>query len=97
VTLLETFHDGSLPASTGFVDVEPAGVVVSVVKRAEDGDDLIVRAYEAHGRRAAATIRFPNWERTIETDFAPFEIRTFRVPRDPAAAVTETDLLEEPA
>jgi alpha-mannosidase len=97
VTLLETFHDGSLPASTGFVDVEPAGVVVSVVKRAEDGDDLIVRAYEAHGRRAAATIRFPNWERTIETGFAPFEIRTFRVPRDPAAAVTETDLLEEPA
>ncbi|CAN5848403.1 hypothetical protein BH20CHL5_BH20CHL5_02060 [soil metagenome] len=97
VTLLETFHEGPLAASASFLDVEPAGVVISVVKRAEDGQDLIVRAYEAHGRPAAATIRFPGRERTIAVAFAPFEIRTFRVPRDPAATVTETDLLEEPA
>jgi len=97
VTLLETFHDGPLPGSNGFAEVEPAAVVVSVVKRAEEGDDLIVRAYEAHGRPVAATIRFASWQRTIEADFAPFEIRTFRVPRDGGTPVTETDLLEEPA
>ncbi len=97
VTLLETFHEGPLAASASFLEVEPAAVVVSVVKRAEDGEDLIVRAYEAHGQPAAVTMRLPHWERTIEAEFAPFEIRTFRVPRDPAAPMTDTDLLEEPA
>ncbi len=50
----------------------------------EDTDDLVVRAYEAHGRETRATLRFPAWDRTRR--FGPFEIKTFRVPGDPDAA-----------
>ena len=32
----------------------------------------------------------------IEQPFGPYQIRTFRVPRDPAAPVTEVDLVERP-
>jgi alpha-mannosidase len=34
-----------------------AGLLVDTVKRAEDGDELVVRLYEAHGGRGAARLR----------------------------------------
>ncbi|MGC8781361.1 MAG: alpha-mannosidase [Anaerolineae bacterium] len=95
IALLATYHpEGPLPQAAGFIAVEPAHVVVSVLKRAEDGDDLILRAVETIGVPARATICLPQWERTVEADFGPTEIKTFRVPRDPAQKVVETDLLE---
>jgi alpha-mannosidase len=36
----------------------------------------------------------PLVDRTIEAEFGPAEIKTFRVPRDSGGAVVETDLLE---
>ncbi|MGW5449372.1 alpha-mannosidase [Streptomyces asiaticus] len=95
-TLLETFHDGPIPQVRANVDDGAGAVTVSVVKCAEDGSgDLMVRAYESHGRAAAARITLPLLgDRAIEADFGPYEIRTFRVPRDPALPVIETDLLE---
>ncbi|BBJ37785.1 alpha-mannosidase [Streptomyces antimycoticus] len=95
-TLLETFHGGPIPQVRANVDDGAGAVTVSVVKGAEDGSgDLVVRAYESHGRAAAARITLPLLgERAIEADFGPYEIRTFRVPRDPALPVIETDLLE---
>ena len=35
------------------------GVVVEALKRAEDGDGLVLRVYEAHGGRGRATVRLP--------------------------------------
>ena len=35
------------------------GVVVEALKRAEDGDGLVLRVYEAHGGRGQATVRLP--------------------------------------
>ncbi|MCG0288425.1 alpha-mannosidase [Streptomyces sp. PSAA01] len=96
LTLLETFHSGPFPQVRANVDDGAGAVTVSVVKGAEDGSgDLMVRAYESHGRAAAARITLPLLgDRAIEADFGPYEIRTFRVPRDPALPVAETDLLE---
>ncbi|WP_432251789.1 alpha-mannosidase [Streptomyces sp. HNM1019] len=95
-TLLETFHSGPFPQVRANVDDGAGAVTVSVVKGAEDGSgDLVVRAYESHGRAAGARITLPLLgDRAIEADFGPYEIRTFRVPRDPALPVVETDLLE---
>ncbi len=93
--LFATFHpQGDLPLSTSFIQVEPANVLVSVLKQAEDGPDLILRAYETDKSRAHAVINLPAWNRQIETDFGPCEIKTLRIPRDPAQPVIETDFLE---
>jgi alpha-mannosidase len=90
-----TYHpDGKLPQRDSFIDVQPENVVVSVLKQAEDGDDLIVRAYETTKTATQATIRLPRWNRVIEAKFAPGAIKTFRVPRDSAKPVIETNLLE---
>jgi alpha-mannosidase len=94
VVLLATFHDGPLPQQNSYVFSEPDNVVVSVVKQAEDGDDLIVRAYETAKMATEAVIHLSQWKRTISASFGPCEIKTFRVPADAAQPVTETSLIE---
>lgn len=96
VALIGTYHpDGKLPQSDSFIEVSPTNVVVTVLKQAEDNDDLIVRAYETTKTASHATIKLPKWGRVIEAAFAPCEIKTFRVPQDTALPVRETDMLED--
>lgn len=95
VTVIESYHPaGTLPQSHSFLHVDQPNVIVSVLKKAEDNDDLILRAYESQQAATDATICLPRWERTIQARFGPSEIKTFRVPRDPARPVSETNLLE---
>jgi hypothetical protein len=66
--LLEA-HDGPLPSTTSFIEVEPASVVLTVLKpagnpasrqaslEADPADGLALRVYESSGRPTTATIR----------------------------------------
>ncbi len=92
--LLETYHNGPLPMTNSYLSVDAESVVVAALKQAEDNDDLIVRCHEQHGMPARARIDLWLWDRTIEAEFGPCEIKTFCVPRDPALPATETSLLE---
>lgn len=96
VVMFGTFHPkGSLPQSASFIEVQPPQIQVTVLKRAEDNDDLIIRAVETTQAAVSGTISLPQWKRTIETSFVPGEIKTLRVPRDGAKQIVETNLLEE--
>ena len=93
--LYESYHPGSLPAQSSFADDGGGDVVVTVLKGAEEEDgSLVVRAYESAGRPASATIAVPVAGRSIEAEFRAHELKTFLVPRDAAAPVAETNLLE---
>jgi alpha-mannosidase len=95
VAIIETFHEhGQLPQHDAFVKVDQNNIAISAVKKAENNDDLILRCYETNKVQTDATIRLPRWERTITATWGPCEIKTFRVPQDPAQPVTETNLLE---
>src|SRR5882757_7984618 len=95
--MLESFHDGRLPAQSSFASISDGSVTVSAIKQAEEGTgDLVVRAYESAGREQHARIDLTLLGRTIEAEFRPYEIKTFLVPGDPAAPVAEVDLLEFP-
>jgi alpha-mannosidase len=98
LALVESCHPGTLEQRRSFVAVEPASVLLSVLKHAEDpGGDLVLRAYESAGRPVArAAINLPMLGRRIETAFAAHQIKTFRVPADPRLPAVETDLLERP-
>jgi alpha-mannosidase len=89
--LIETFHEGPLPQRNSYGDEGGGEVVVTAVKAAEDGDGVVVRAYESAGRASGARIEVLG--RTIDADFGANEIKTFVVPRD-GGDVRETDLLE---
>lgn len=92
--LPEHAHPGHLPAAQGFCAVESSSVVVTAVKAAEDGDAVVVRAYETTGRPGNAVIDLRFLDRRIDAVFAPSEIKTFLVPTNPKDPVRETSLLE---
>lgn len=52
-------HEGSLPAEHSFASVSPANVVLSAMKKTEDGNGVILRVYEATGQKTTATVTLP--------------------------------------
>ena len=61
------------PAAPGLTAIGPGNIVVSEVKKAEAGDELVVRLYEAEGAQCTATVRldpatFGRVETATETD-----------------------------
>jgi alpha-mannosidase len=52
-------HDGILPAEHSFVGVEGGDVVLTALKKTEDGDALLLRFYEWAGKTADVQITLP--------------------------------------
>jgi len=69
LSFFEKPHDGPLPASKSFFASEPANVILSAVKLAEDSNSLILRIYEAAGSDSTAHITLPATPKSVqETD-----------------------------
>lgn len=83
--LIESLHRGPLPQRASYASDGGGDVVLTVIKRAEDGGGYTVRAYETAGR--PATVRLGVLGRELDASFGPHEIKTFVDGR-------ETDLLE---
>ena len=92
--IYQGIHPGHRPLTASFLAVDAPNVVVSVVKKAEEGDDLIVRCYETSGRAAEATLDLGLVKRRWSGRFRPFEIKTLRVPLT-GGEIREVNLLEE--
>jgi len=92
--IYQGIHPGDQPASASFLSVDVPDVVVSVLKKAEDGDDLIVRCYETAGRATTATLNLGLVHRQWTGTFNPLEIKTLRVPRS-GGEIREVNVLEE--
>jgi alpha-mannosidase len=52
-------HPGSWPQKRSFAAVEPANVIVTALKKAEDSDDLIFRFYEFEGKATDVKLDLP--------------------------------------
>ncbi len=92
--LATTFHQGPLPQKGSFLQVESDSVIASVLKQAEEGEALILRLYETSKNASTATLSLPLLNRSFEVGFGPCEIKTLRIPLDPAQPVEEVNLLE---
>jgi alpha-mannosidase len=57
--MVTTAHAGTLPASHSFASVTPENVVLTAVKKAEDADGLIFRAYEWAGKDGTVEFHVP--------------------------------------
>jgi alpha-mannosidase len=87
-------HRGNRPLSASFLSVDAPDVVVSVVKKAEEGDALIIRCYETAGRPTKASLDLGLVKRRWTGNFHPLEIKTLRVPRD-GGEIREVNVLEQ--
>jgi alpha-mannosidase len=62
-------HQGSLPDTHSFLQVEPENVVVTALKKAEDSSDLLVRFYEWAGKSSDVRLQlFPAGESALDTN-----------------------------
>jgi alpha-mannosidase len=52
-------HEGSLPATHSFVQIEPKNVILTAVKKAEDDNAVIFRFYEFEGKPSQVRLRLP--------------------------------------
>lgn len=50
-------HTGDLPARHGFAELLMPNVMLSGMKRAEEGDGLVIRLYETDGKATTAQMR----------------------------------------
>ncbi len=90
----EHAHSGRLPVTLSVLRIEPGNVVTLVCKQAEDSNDIIVRAYETESRPTRAKLALPMLGFAWEADFAPLQIRTWRVTIGSPCSVAETNGLE---
>ena len=78
--VLTDVHKGDLPAQHSFVQISPSNLVLTGLKKAEDGDAWVVQWYDAKGEASDATVTFPKplkkaaLSNFIEEDGAPLAV-----------------------
>jgi alpha-mannosidase len=96
VYVIESAHGGEFPAERSFCAVgEGSTVIISTIKRSEDHDGWIVRAFEAGGGESRAELDFTWLGLKASFPFKPYEIKTIKI-ADGDGKITETGLLEFP-
>ncbi|MDR1948845.1 MAG: hypothetical protein LBQ38_05610, partial [Spirochaetaceae bacterium] len=90
----ESVHPGELPREQRFCRINrDSTVIIPVIKRSEEDDGWIIRAFEAAGQAAEADIDFCRIGVRKRFSFTAFEIKTIKI-TDADGAVSETNLLE---
>lgn len=70
IAVITDAHKGRLPESHSFVRLEPANLVLTTIKKAEDSDAWVVQWYEAKGREVEATLTLPKVPKgVVRTNF----------------------------
>ena len=75
IPIIEESHRGNLPKSHSFVSIQPENVILTVMKKAEDSDHLILRFYETAGKDVEAVIQIEGvLKDVVETDLMEKEV-----------------------
>ena len=90
VVLCEANHDGTLGAEKSFFSAETKSVNITVLKKAEDDDCIVVRGVEFDGVSQQVDITVNG--KIYSIDVEPYEIFTARINKD---AICKTDMLEK--
>lgn len=93
IVFIEYKHSGTLPKKQSFISVDKGNIIVTVIKEAEDGKGIVLRAYETSG--SETMVNFKLFDRVWSAIFRPCEIKSFLIPRERSLPVREVNLLEE--
>ncbi len=92
-------HKGVLKSEYSFVSTDKSNIIIDTVKKAEDSDSIIIRAFESKNAKTRCTIKTGDALKGVfecnmleeadvpvnfcgdsfETEFKPFEIKTFKL------------------
>lgn len=87
--VMETFHGGKMPVEYGGIEVSADNIIVTAVKKHEDSDAYVLRAYECENRDTDCTVKLFGKELTLH--FSHNEVKTVIIGDE----VRECDFLEE--
>jgi len=73
----ETFHKGNLPTEFSGISVSKDNIVITAVKKQEDGNGMIVRAYETENVDTEVEITILGT--VFQAKFGHNQIKTFKV------------------
>ncbi|MFA5687931.1 MAG: glycoside hydrolase family 38 C-terminal domain-containing protein [Kiritimatiellales bacterium] len=90
---LSFFPSGAGKKVPPVIRLSDPAVQLSAFKKAEDGDDYMIRLFEPTGKNRTAKIALPLFNREEEVTLTPFEVKTFRMSANDGS-LTEQDLLE---
>lgn len=94
VPIYQGIHRGTMPKSGSFLAVDASNVIVSALKRAEEGEDLIIRCVETNGMAVTANLELGFAKRKWSGSFRPYEIKTLRM-NAKSGSIKVVNLLEE--
>lgn len=89
-TVMETFHKGKLCAEYTGIEVDKENVIITALKKAQDGNGMILRLYETDGIDVATEINV--FGKKFFCNLAHNEIKTLRITEN---SIKETNLLED--
>ncbi len=93
--LIDTCHPGLLPPRGSFCAVTGDGMILSAVKRAENGQGMILRLWESRGRETACTVAgVLLGPRVLSQRLHPYALWTVFVPDDAGQPVQTVDITE---
>lgn len=78
VTLIaENNHEGRLPFSDRGISVDKENIIVSAIKRSEDNNGIVIRAYECDGKKTKVTISGKLLPKPLTAEFTPYSVNTY--------------------
>ncbi|MCL4523619.1 MAG: alpha-mannosidase [Acidobacteria bacterium] len=82
-------HTGALPPAHSFLSLEPANVVLTAIKKAEDDDGIMIRFYESAGRETQVKLRLPpGAARAVETNLMEKEEKALSIEKNGEVVVS---------
>ncbi len=75
--VVENNHKGTLGDKFSGLCCDADNIIVSAIKRSEDGKGLIVRAYETDGKRTEATLSGGMLPVPLKATFSPYSVDTY--------------------
>lgn len=76
--IMETWHEGTLTNRPyASINVSADNVVMSAIKRSEDGKGTVIRLYEVDGKETPVTVSGDLLPTALSTTFTPYSVRTF--------------------
>ena len=94
--VMDSAHEGTEPWERSFFRVSPGTVAVTAIKRAEQGEGIIIRLREGAGKATEASVESPVLGLNFKSQIKPWEIKTLMVERarGQRAEIREVSLLE---
>lgn len=89
----ESYHNGVLPQRDSFIHIVQDNIIVSAIKRSEEDDGYIIRAYETSGQETVAEINIKLFDKKLKLIFTSYEIKTVKLYDN--GIINEVNLIEE--